>query len=165
MDQKLLIVYLLTFLLSFSFVKCKETKSDTNYKHVIESNNNKTRTVRSYNASDADNDLDMNDEEGTDSEPENLTFIDRLRLIHSEGKNKTVSKHVKHINETFALLKNMPKIFEPLIGIDSREKSKLIEFLTEIDTGLSPECFSAFLRINQAISNSDLWAIKCKFNF
>jgi hypothetical protein len=120
---------------------------------------NDTKKVQSFNASDDYSYDDIKEEEDNSEK----SFIDRFKLLHEEGKNVTFSKNVNHINDTIKIVKNVQKVFKTLFPSNERTKLEIMEFLTEVDINLSPDCFNAILRIYSAFQKYELWAIKCKF--
>jgi len=135
------------------------------YNNVVKSDENESFNTNSNESSvnsNSSDDYDYNEViEDNDSE-EKPSLLQKLRLIHSEGKNLTLRKHVKHINESFELIKNAKTVFKSLFSTDGRTELEFMEFLSEIDLQLSSQCSSALLRTFSAIRKSDLWALKCK---
>jgi hypothetical protein len=127
-------------------------ESDSDYESYATENNT------DFNASD-DYDSDSIDEEKSDSE---MSFIEKLQLLHDNGKNVTFSKHVNHINNTFEILNHLQKVRQFLFPLDKRMKLEFTEFLSGIDIGLSPECLSATYRIISAVGEYEYWALKCE---
>jgi hypothetical protein len=162
LNTKLSLIFLITFL-SFIYVvnSIRPTIERVNSLEIKANANDTEKT--DYNDMTGDYDSDDTEEEQNDSEVNKLSFIDKVRLLHEEGKNVTFSKYVKHINDTFERLKTTRKNFEYLFETDKIENLKILEFLSEIDTGLSPQCSAAFTRIFSAVGNGDLWSLKCKF--
>lgn len=92
------------------------------------------------------------------------SFLDKWQKLYNEGKNMPIIKKVKHLNDTSDVLKVLKKNIEFLVkpSDNSQEKYKALEFFTEIDLGLSNECLTAFTKVLVAISNGEIWALKCK---
>jgi hypothetical protein len=124
-------------------------------------NFNHNKSVENFNSSD-DYDYNevFNEKEGKGCRKQSL--ISKLIQLHEEGKNVPIIKNFKHINETFKLFKYLRKVSKFLFSFDKREKLKVIEFLSEIDIGLSNECSVAFNKIFSAFSREEFWALKCK---
>jgi hypothetical protein len=127
-------------------------ESDSDYESYVTENNT------DFNASD-DYDPDSIDEEKSESE---MSLIEKLQLLHDNGKNITISKHVNHINDTFEILNHLQKIRQFLFPVDKRRNLEFAEFFSGIDIGLSSECLSATYRIISAVGEYDLWALKCE---
>jgi hypothetical protein len=143
---------------------------------------NVTETIKNNSTTQVNGHHDLNHKEGEEYEDEigeeedeevkkeeedsnscdKKSFVDKLKIFHEEGKSSVTGKNVKNINESFALLESAQKVFGSLFETDKRETSKLLEFLSEIDLDLSPECMSAFVRIIYALREKHLWAVKCK---
>ncbi len=124
-------------------------------------NFNHNKSLENSNASD---DYDYNEvfieQEGNYCQKQSL--VSKLIQLHEEGKNVTIIKNFKHLNETFKLFKYLRKVSKFLFSFDEREKLKVIEFLSEIDIGLSNECSVAFNKIFSAFNREEFWALKCK---
>jgi hypothetical protein len=149
-------ILILALLLINYVVKCNESDGEDH-----ESENIESESFNNYNTTDGEDNHEIDYEE---EEEDNQSFIDKIKRIHQNGKNVTLSKNVKNIDSTFEILKNIQKVFGSLFKFDQRERLKLIEFLSEIDLNLSPKCMSDIVRITSGITETDLWAIKCKFN-
>ena len=121
--------------------------------------NSQNNSLKNSNSSD---DYDYESAEESTDECPTESFVDKAKKLHEEGKGFPLTKNVKHINETFALLKNLKNVLSTLFGISEREKYKAIEFFSEIDFNISPTCMSSLVQTFQAVSNAELWAIKCK---
>jgi hypothetical protein len=143
-------ICLLTLIIFNNVICSRDNKKD----YIDYEVKNNTKKVQSFNASD---DYSYDDIEEDNSEK---SFMDRLRLLHEEGKNVTLSKHVNHINDTIKIMKN---VFKALFPSNKRTNLEIIEFLTEVDVDLSSECFNAILRIYSALQKYEFWAVKCKF--
>jgi hypothetical protein len=126
-------------------------------------NFNHNKSAENINASD-DYDYDysevFNEQEGNSCHKQSL--VSKLIQLHEEGKNVTIIKNFKHLNETFKLFKYLRKVSKFLFSFDEREKLKVIEFLSEIDIGLSNECLVAIYKIFSAFDREEFWALKCK---
>ena len=135
----------------------EEDSFDYNNKILINST-----TDKSYNTTD---DYDYEETDG-ECEDNKSTFLDKWKEIYEQGKNVSVNKHVKHINETADIWKkfkhNILLLFMPTSN-NNQEKYKALEFLSEIDLGLSSECLTAFTRMLLAVNEGEIWAFKCKF--
>ena len=154
---KLLIIYLLSILL-FTVIIVKSSESVDDYETSDEEEDQ--NVLNSTSKTNSSDDYDYSDK--LDDCPKE-TFLDRARKLHEEGRHLPLTKHVKHINETFALLQNVKNVFRTLFGISDREKHKIIEFLSEIDFRASTECMNSMVKVFQAIQNTELWALKSKF--
>jgi len=152
-------ILILALLLINYVVKCNESDGEDH-----ESENIETESYNNYNTTDGEDNHEIDYEEEEEEEEDNQSFIDKIKRIHQNGKNMTLSKNVKNIDSTLEILKNIQKVFGSLFKFDQRERLKLIEFLSEIDLNLSPKCMSDIVRITSGITETDLWAIKCKFN-
>jgi hypothetical protein len=152
-------ICLLTLFIFNNNIICSQDYKEDYVDYDIESFKvkNDTKKVQSFNASD---DYSHDDIEEDNNEK---SFMDRFKLLHEEGKNVTFSKNVNHINDTIKIVKNVQKAFGTLFPTDERTKLEIMEFLTEVDINLTPDCFKAILRIYSAFQKYDLWAIKCKF--
>jgi len=167
---ELLSIYLFILLLISLVVKSSIYKNEAFAKNQILHNaietfkNNSTAHINDYH--DHNENEEGEGEEEEEEEDRNScdqkSFIDKVRFFHEEGKSSITGKNVKNINESFALLKSAQKVFGSLFQIEKREILKLLEFLSEIDSNLSPECMSAFVRIISAFREKHLWAMKCK---
>ena len=84
--------------------------------------------------------------------------------LYEQGKNVTIRKNVEHINQTFETLKTFGENIKYLFNEpkESREKQKAMEFFSEIDLGLTSECYSGLLKLLKAINENEIWALKCK---
>jgi len=154
---KLFSIILLILFIYNNIEKSSGNKTENNYENETFS----YQTESSFKSNSSD-DYDYNELiEDNDCE-EKSSFLEKLKLIHSEGKSFTLRKHVKHINESFELIKNVQTVFNSLFSTDGRTELQLMEFLSEIDLQLSSECSSALFRILSAIRKFDLWAFKCK---
>lgn len=154
--SKLLSVYLISILL-FSVLIVRSSESADDYETSDESDSKVSNLSSKSNSSD---DYDYSDRE--DDCPKE-TFLDRARRLHEEGRHLPLTKNVRHINDTFALLENVKNVFKTLFGISAHEKHKIIEFLSEIDFRVSPECMSSMVTVFQAIQNAELWALKSEY--
>jgi len=133
------------------------------YSNSTESYSNVTESIKNHNTTDEyDYETSDEDEEEDNDSCNKKSFIDKVKELHEEGRNSTVSKNVKHINETFDLLRSAQNTFGSLFGTDEKEKLKFFEFISEIDLGLSPPCMASFLRIISAVGDREIWGIKCK---
>ena len=123
---------------------------------------NKYGNVQTNNAQ---NDYEYeNSEEYVQEYGNRPSFIDKWRELYEQGKNVSSVKNVENINQTFDILntfgKNMKYLF---IGPnDSQEKQKAIEFLMEIDLGITNQCYSALIKLIKAMGDRQMWALKCK---
>ena len=104
----------------------------------------------------------INEYEFTDNEP--TSIVDRWRHLYEQGKNITIRKNVEHINQTFETLKTFGENIKYLFNEpnDNREKQKAMEFLMEIDLGVTNDCYSAIIQLFKAINENKIWALKCK---
>jgi len=134
----------------------EETEEDTDY--GINSFGNNSESEDSFNATD---EYDYNDEEEHDSSEE-LKLVEKVKLLHQEGRNISITKHVQNINQTFDIFNNIAKTIRTLLPIDQRNGYEFLEFLTEIDLGLSHQCMGGILKILSSLRNRDLWALRCK---
>jgi len=142
-------------------VKSSDNNTESNYDdYTDEPSSYNTESSLKFNSSD---DYDYNELiEDTDCE-EKPGFFEKMKLIHRDGTNATINKHVKHINQTFDLIKNALDGLKPLFPTDRMAGLEFLEFLTEIDLRLSSECSSALIRILSSLRKFDFWALKCKF--
>ena len=62
------------------------------------------------------------------------------------------------------MINNLKKVFSKLFPTDASTGLEIIEFLTDIDLGLSHECSVALFTIITEIRKYELWAIKCEIN-
>lgn len=163
---KLFSIYLFSFLLFSVIIVRSDDISDSESESDYESSGEliANKTLKSSNSSDyeSSDDYESGDEEVANDDCPTENFIDKVKRIHEEGRKAPITKNVKHINETFQLLKNVRNVFANLFGITEREKHKVLEFLSEIDFKISGPCMTSLVRVFQAISNSELWAIKCE---
>jgi hypothetical protein len=164
---KLSIIYFLALVFNKNLVSSEEKIDDSDdYDSDYDNNNvteNTTQLISNttgFNLTD-DNEYDNNEDEN-ESDHE-LSFIEKIKQLHDEGKNLTISKQVKHINDTFNILSNLHKVRKFLFPTNERTSLELVEFLSEIDVGLSSECLSATFKVLTSSRNGDLWALKCKF--
>jgi len=157
---KLFSIILLNLFIYNNFVKSSEINTESDYDYENQTFNYQTESSLKPNSSD-DSDYDELIEDNDCKEKSN--FFERLKLIHNEGKNITISKHVKHINQTFDLIKNATNTLKSLFPTDGRAELELLEFLSEIDLQLSSQCSKALFTIRSSVKNLDLWALKCKF--
>lgn len=86
--------------------------------------------------------------------------MDKIRVLHDQGRNVTFSKHVKHINDTFDRIKHLKGLYEKFIAPDKRTGLEMLAFISGIDITLSPECFASFFAAITGYRNSDLWATR-----
>ena len=105
-----------------------------------------------------------NSDENLEEDESKPSFIERWRELYEQGKNVSMIKNVENINQTFEVLnkfgQNMKYLF---IGPnDSQEKHKAIEFLLEIDLGITNQCYSALIQLFKAMGDGEMWALKCE---
>ncbi|XP_054166038.1 nose resistant to fluoxetine protein 6-like [Oppia nitens] len=123
-----------------------------------DNNNNNLNTTSDYDY-DSSGDTD-GDEDEEDNGCESQSFIDKISKLHSEGRDVNLTKNVKHINETFAVLNNVKTLLSNLFVFNEREKYKAIEFLSEIDFKISSQCMTSLVKVFKSIRNTEFWAIK-----
>lgn len=152
-------IYIL--LLLFSIVGCLENNNEVKSEHKLENYNNESKSNSSLNKSVDYDYSEFNEEEGSYDCIER-SFTHKLIAIHEEHRNSTLSRNVKHINETIHIIKNVQKLFGSLFEIENRDKLQLLEYWSEVDLGLSQQCLASFLRIVNGVRAADLWALKCK---
>jgi hypothetical protein len=87
-------------------------------------------------------------------------FVNKLNSFRDEGLNKTITRNVKHINDTFDIVLHLFSIANNLF-LDKNLFSQLAEILYSVE--LSPLCLASIIRISQAINEGNYWALKCKF--
>jgi hypothetical protein len=160
---KLSIIYFLTLVFNNNLVSSVEKANDFEDYDKNDVTENTTQLVSNTTDFNSTEDYEYDNNEVVNESDRELSFIDKVKQLHDEGKNLTISKHVKHINDTFNVLNNLQKVRKFLFPINDRTRLELVEFLSEIDVGLSPECLSATYRILTSSTNGDLWALKCKF--
>jgi hypothetical protein len=162
---KLSIIYLFALVFNNNLVSSVE-KTDDFDDYDYDNNNvteNTTQLVSNTTGFNSTDGYEYDNNEDENESDRELSFIEKVKQLHDEGKNLTISKHVKHINDTFNVLNNLQNVREFLFPINDRTRYEFLEFLSEIDVGLSPECLSATIRIVTSSRNGDLWALKCKF--
>jgi hypothetical protein len=116
---------------------------------------NLTHSENSNNYSDYDYDQNLSDSNKCLSD-----FVNKLNSFREEGLNKTVTRNVKHINDTFDIVSHLFSIANNLF-LDKNLFSQLAEILYSVE--LSPLCLASIIRISQAINEGNYWALKCKF--
>jgi len=83
---------------------------------------------------------------------------------YEEGKLLNISSRVPHINETFGRIDRIIKLFtnytNNLSPITQKLMARLSSFIYEIS--LPHDCLASVALIADAISNRQLWALKCK---
>jgi len=141
-------------------VKSSESNTESHYDYENQTNNNKSQYSFKSNSSD---DYDYNELIEDNNCEEKPSILQKLRVIHNEGKDSVISKHVKHINQTIGLIKNATNTLKSLFPNDGRTGLEFVEFLSEIDLQLSSQCSKALYRIFSSVNNLDYWALKCKF--
>jgi len=154
----------LLILCLFTLFICNVAKSEQNKTDYSDYGNESSDYSGTENSikSNSTEDYDYNQLIEDNQCEEKPSFLQKLKLLHNEGKNLTLRKHVKHINQTFELIRNVQTVFKSLFSTDGRAGLELLEFLSEIDLQISSECSSALYRIMTAMRNFDLWALKCK---
>lgn len=160
---KLSIIYFLTLVFNNNLVSSVEKANDFEDYDKNDVTENTTQLVSNTTDFNSTEDYEYDNNEVVNESDRELSLIEKVKQLHDEGKNLTISKHVKHINDTFNVLNNLQKVRKFLFPINDRTRLELVEFLSEIDVGLSPECLSATYRILTSSTNGDLWALKCKF--
>jgi hypothetical protein len=118
---------------------------------------NLTHSENSNDYSDYDYDYDRN---LSDSNKCFSDFVNKLNSLREEGLNKTITRNVKHINDTFDIVSNLFSISNNLF-LDKNLFSQLAEILYSVE--LSPLCLASIARISRAINERNYWALKCKF--
>jgi hypothetical protein len=169
---KLSLFFVLTFIIFNNVVISNENDEnseefdeyeDESNGNFTESNGNFTESDSSLNSTDDGEGLtdeEAEEEEETDSQQ---TFIQKLQQLHDEGKDLTISKNVKHINDTFNTLTNLRKVINFLFPTNERTGIEALEFISGIDIGLSHECLRNVIKVLSSIRKGDLWALKCKY--
>ncbi len=84
-----------------------------------------------------------------------------IQVMHENGLNRTFSRYVEHINETFDVIYNLKNIFSKLFLPDLKTSLRITEFLSN-NNDLSNECLKSFIRISKAMRNKEFWAFRCK---
>jgi hypothetical protein len=145
MDHKLIDLFLILFYANIYLISCEE----------------KFQNLTLISSEDYSNDCNCDNDIDSNECYNGVKLMDDIQVMHENGLNRTFSRYVEHINETFDVIYNLENIFSKLFLPELKTSLRITEFLSN-NNDLSNECLKSFTRISKAMRNKELWAFRCK---
>lgn len=113
-------------------------------------------------SSNSTSDLDSRESANDEECKETPTMFSFLRGVHGENRKLPIVKQVPDLNHTMLIVDHLANLTATLLNIQLNKQQLAIMFELFYEIQVSDQCLVSLARLVRAISQRQIWALKCK---